>query len=306
MPQHPPSFTPSSLTLGTVQLGLPYGIANTSGLPDLDQAGQIMSCAYQLGITTFDTARSYGLAEERIGHWRDAHQAAAVNVITKIPAIEGGTPAARRELVIANVEQSRAYLRLDELPLVLMHRANDLLDEAVHDVMVELISRNQLTAFGVSLYEPDVLRALLDHHCEIAAVQVPINVADQRYSFDSLLGELKARDIHVYARSAFLQGALLMPSSCLPTHLSALRPRLEALDRLVQSTDLNRSQVLLQYVHQIDAVDSVVVGVERADQLISHFEAIKAAKLPSALMAEIEDIFSDIPRELVDPSNWPN
>src|SRR5690606_38624644 len=64
IPHKPPV---SALTLGTVQLGLDYGIANPSGKPNMVQAHRILQCALDNHITTIDTSRHYGNSEEVIG-----------------------------------------------------------------------------------------------------------------------------------------------------------------------------------------------------------------------------------------------
>ncbi len=54
----------SKLTLGIVQLGMEYGIANKSGKPDMEKALEILQTAINKGINSFDTANAYGNSEE--------------------------------------------------------------------------------------------------------------------------------------------------------------------------------------------------------------------------------------------------
>ena len=55
------------LSLGTVQLGLNYGIHNDSGKPSLETSFRILNAAMEAGINTLDTAAGYGNSEEVIG-----------------------------------------------------------------------------------------------------------------------------------------------------------------------------------------------------------------------------------------------
>ena len=48
------------LVLGTAQLGMNYGIANTSGQPDFPTIKSIIQNAWNNGIQEFDTAQAYG------------------------------------------------------------------------------------------------------------------------------------------------------------------------------------------------------------------------------------------------------
>ena len=56
--------------LGTAQLGMQYGIANFSSIPDQIQINKIISKSLSNGIRYFDTAPFYGhgLSEHRLGH----------------------------------------------------------------------------------------------------------------------------------------------------------------------------------------------------------------------------------------------
>lgn len=59
----------SKMTLGTVQLGLNYGIANTHGQPDEKKSNDMLLSAIENGITSFDTARGYGTSEDVLGNF---------------------------------------------------------------------------------------------------------------------------------------------------------------------------------------------------------------------------------------------
>ena len=70
--------------LGTAQLGMPYGIANRSGQPDLHAAEEIIKTAWDNSIREFDTAQAYGESETVLGYC--LHQLGIVeqaHIITK-------------------------------------------------------------------------------------------------------------------------------------------------------------------------------------------------------------------------------
>ena len=54
------------LVLGTVQLGMDYGINNSSGKPDQREAVSLLAAAYSKGIKYLDTAEAYGTAQQVI------------------------------------------------------------------------------------------------------------------------------------------------------------------------------------------------------------------------------------------------
>src|SRR5687768_14232655 len=75
------------IILGTVQLGLDYGINNSTGKPDSKEAFKILELAYKNGICTLDTANAYGNAEEIIGDYHKTNPKFKVN--TKFHADTG-------------------------------------------------------------------------------------------------------------------------------------------------------------------------------------------------------------------------
>src|SRR5581483_6676026 len=58
---------PSRLTLGTVQFGLDYGIANRTGRPSFAAVLDMVREAAESGVDVLDTAPSYGESEEWLG-----------------------------------------------------------------------------------------------------------------------------------------------------------------------------------------------------------------------------------------------
>ncbi len=75
----------SRMTLGTVQLGLNYGIANSEGKPDAEKAYAILDKAIDTGVKCLDTASGYGDSEKVIGSWikNRGFNRDAVSIVTK-------------------------------------------------------------------------------------------------------------------------------------------------------------------------------------------------------------------------------
>ena len=71
------------LAIGTVQFGLPYGIANQSGQVNMHDVRGILSLARSSGIDTLDTAIAYGSSEACIGQVGVKE----FKVITKLPSL---------------------------------------------------------------------------------------------------------------------------------------------------------------------------------------------------------------------------
>ena len=75
----------NKLILGTVQMGLPYGINNNLGKISLHNSIEILEYAFNNGIETLDSAESYGNAHEVIGIFHNENPDKIFKVITKLP-----------------------------------------------------------------------------------------------------------------------------------------------------------------------------------------------------------------------------
>ena len=77
------------MTLGTAQLGLKYGVANRTGKPNRETATSMVRDAIGHGVTTLDTARAYGDAEEVLGQSLTGAWRSRAEVITKLDPLAG-------------------------------------------------------------------------------------------------------------------------------------------------------------------------------------------------------------------------
>ena len=99
------------LSLGTVQLGLNYGISNTGGKPSLETAFNILDGAMKNGINTLDTAAGYGDSEEVIGKWlKTKPESEHPFIVTKIYELDHSSLNALRNSVREKMEESKKRL----------------------------------------------------------------------------------------------------------------------------------------------------------------------------------------------------
>ena len=72
------------MILGTVELGMAYGINNTQGKPSLEKSFEVLDFAWDGGIRELDTASAYGDSEKIIGMYQSARNI-QFRVDTKLP-----------------------------------------------------------------------------------------------------------------------------------------------------------------------------------------------------------------------------
>jgi len=292
----------SKFCLGTVQLGLPYGIANRTGKPGLNESRAIVQTALEGGITAFDTAPAYGDSEVVLGRLL-GEAASKIVVISKIPPLEvSGDEAALASHIRRGVVASLGNLGLSRLPILLFHRFSDVLEGGGVALKAagRLRDEGLVSAVGASVYAPDEAEACLDRPA-LEVIQAPFNLADSRLAERDFFRRATASGRTVLARSVFLQGLFLMDET--PAHLRDFAPFRERLDAVRTRAGLSWQELALRYALSFEGLASVIVGVETAAQLRDDLSIAARGSLPAALRGKIIALGS-APEAVIDPRRW--
>jgi aryl-alcohol dehydrogenase-like predicted oxidoreductase len=279
------------LALGTVQFGFNYGIANTSGQVPPEEIAAILDTARAVGIDTIDTAIAYGDSEARLG----IAGLAGFRVISKLPPLNGDVGS-----VPALVDASLQRLGRTLLDGLMLHRSADLAGSSgaeVYKLMVALKASGTVSKIGVSIYDPEELATVVGRY-PIDLVQAPFNVFDRRLAQSGWLDRLKAENVEVHTRSAFLQGLLLMSPGDRPGKFARWDEIFARWEKWIATSGLTRLEAALGFACGQDGVDRVVVGVDSNRQFIGVVGASRAS-IPHAptFLAEDEPM-------LTNPANW--
>lgn len=297
------SFSPSLITLGTAQLGLEYGLANRSGMPTATEAENILTTAHMGGITSFDTARNYGCSEERIGRWLETEKHHEIKIISKLPPINVASSTNVSVLVRKFLNASIAALRTHKIDLLLAHRGSDLLNEEVIKALEQAKIDGCIDNIGASVYDPEEAKCLI-RSTPISAIQVPVSILDTRMVNEGVLEYAYRSGVAVFARSVFLQGVVFMKSVDLPHRLKPLHKPITALQHIASDLGLPMNALALNAVRDLHGIESIVLGVERAEQLAPHIANISLPPLPKDVLDQILNVTHTIPHDIVNPLHW--
>lgn len=278
------------LGLGTAQFGMDYGVSTIAGRTSAEEVRHVLADARACGVRVVDTAPAYGESERVLG----AAGVAGFDVVTKVPA---GSDAEAAEIALF---RSLGLLGISRAYGLLAHSADDLIGdggEALYRRMRELKVRGAVEKVGASVYTGAQIDALLARY-ELDLVQVPVNVFDQRLVRDGHLAELRRHGIEVHARSAFLQGLLLMDPEKAPPYFDPWRETLRAYHSWLAARELTPVQAALGFVVGLAEVDAVICGVND-DAQFRELCAL-AAPLPAEEFAE----WAQDEPALLDPSRW--
>lgn len=322
----------SKLTLGTVQLGMDYGIANKSGKPSINEALEILEITVKNGINSFDTASLYGNSEEVLGRFFKNVETQKIAeeknsekkndqplVTTKFKIISEDDVASAKisDDISANistvtsssisdadiekqiyqwVEYSLERLKIKKIPIYLLHNAKDMIKygKIVPETLKKLKKEGLIDKAGVSVYHPEEVEEMLKYDI-YEAVQLPMNILDQRMINKGIIQKLKEKNIIVFVRSVFLQGLFFLDPVNLPPKVQIAREPLLLLRKLAEKEGMSIAQLAIAYIRDIDGVCSLVLGVETSEQIAENIRLINTPAISEKTRYEIETSFRAVP-----------
>lgn len=285
----------NKIAIGTVQFGLPYGIANQQGQVTTAEAQAIIDLAQANGINTLDTAIAYGDSERVLG----SMVLDGFDIVTKLPLVpEGCTDIAG--WVESELEASLSRLNVSKVDGLLLHSPNQLnsdIGDTLYQALLRKKSEGIVERIGVSVYSPDELYTLTEKF-QFDLVQAPFNIIDNRLRDTGLLEKLAVSNTHLHVRSVFMQGLLLMPASSRPKKFNRWSSLWSTWEQWLTETDLTPLQACIRYALSVSEIQKVVIGVDSSAQLN---EILKAAEgdcptPPPTLSCSDSD--------LLNPSHW--
>jgi len=290
------------LILGTVQLGIPYGVANCTGQPGYEKAREIIKVAWDSGIRVFDTAQGYGESEQvLVRAFRDLDILERVSVITKIdPEIDHKDYNAVREAVERSSEMFG-----HALVALMLHSEEDLKywSDGLGEVLRDCRDQGMFQYLGASVYEPSAARQALETE-GIEIVQLPASILDRRHDCAGVMSLAKKLGKKIVIRSVFLQGALLLSPNNLPERIQHARNYLEPVTKLATNINKTTRDLALGYVRGRWPECLVVFGAEQPEQVVDNVLSWKENLSPEILL-ELDVLGQkDIPLEVLRPDMW--
>ncbi|MDA7539353.1 aldo/keto reductase [Akkermansiaceae bacterium] len=296
--------TQIKLALGTVQLGMNYGVANTSGKPTLESTRQIIETALEGGITWLDTAAAYGNSEEVVGDCLaqlPADFSSDVKIVTKLPSIKNCT----MEELDCLVAQSRSNLRRDVIDGLMLHDADDL-QSAPKDVLKHFLSyagSDHVRKVGVSVYSLQQAEQAIEQF-GVQLIQVPSNLFDRTFVDVDFFERCASAGIQVFVRSLFLQGLFFLPHG--HPKISTINGAKPALDML--HAFCKRVGCSVQELCFADALRFsnayILIGAELPEQVLNSISHTRFSARTEILINLWDSERPKVTEEVIDPRMW--
>ncbi|HEY5873132.1 MAG TPA: aldo/keto reductase [Gaiellaceae bacterium] len=289
------------------------------GIPR-EEAPRIMDAAWELGITTFDTADAYGggRSETWIGEWLAGKGSAvrdAVTIETKTfnPMAVGEDRGLSGLRIRRQAETSLERLGIERIPLYMAHAPDS--DTPLEETLSsfdELVREGKVGAVGASNYTADELAAAVEVSereglARYEWVQNSFSLLD-RGDVDTVFPVCRARGLGYEVHSGFAGGWLAgryrrgesypegsrmtqRPDGYRQYESDAVFDSLEAFEREALGRSVSMAGLAIAWLLATPEVSAVVVGPTRAAQLEPVREAL-ALELSAEEHAHLEGLFS--------------
>ena len=304
----------SKLVLGGAQLGLDYGITNTSGKSSFEESSMMVKTAISNGVQYIDTARAYGESEEVIGSILSPGWAGRTQVITKLSVLPASTDKESTDAIKVSVQAdvycSCRNLDSSVLDVVMMHRASHIYDwgGVVIDQLRSFVTDGVIREIGVSVQSPEELEMALSIE-DLSFIQLPYNILDWRWDSmrEKIIQAKSARKLVIHARSILLQGVLTSDDDEHWQQANIKDPVefIAWLESYVSKSSCSDVATLcLVFVNSIDWIDGLVVGNANLKQLHDNMNAICLPLLSKKLVSEIIDTRPKVSERTLNPALW--
>lgn len=285
----------NKLILGTVQMGLDYGINNIQGKVSLEDSLKIMSHAFKKGIRFLDTAEAYGYAHEVIGIFHKNNPETQFNIITKVPKIID-------ENTVDRIYDYLKILDVESLHTLMFHAFVTYKNNPkALENMIQLKKQGTLKNIGISVYTNEELEEVIDDEA-IDVIQIPFNLLDNWSLRGHLIEKAKAKGKTIHSRSAFLQGLFFKDLKSDHKVVKALKNELALLNAIANEEKVSLSSLALNYCLDNNLIDNVLIGVDTIQQLDNNL-AVAGQKISNNALRKINNVvIQDL--KLLNPSLW--
>ena len=302
----------SRVGLGTVEIGLPYGIGLPDPPPD-DECIRLLHAALDRGITYFDTAAGYGRSEELVGKAFSGIGSSRPVIATKVklrasasgPELEGVELA---EHVRSSVRESISTLKADSLDLAQVYVEKDtFLREEIHGPLLEsiesLTAKGMVRFWGATSYGPEDARAVISRGEPLQTIQVAYSLLDRTLE-RHVLPDCRKKGLGVVLRSVFLQGVLSHRTESYPQSMEPLKQNARNAAALADQFGIGLSECALRFAAFGPAqADITLFGTFSEAELEKNMAAIEEGPLPEELVEELSPLAMD-GSELLYPHTW--
>ena len=260
----------SAFSLGTVQLGMTYGLGDDKEKPSEEKAFEILDTAMECGIDNLDTANNYGDSDLVIGRWlqkRKTEKKELPWVVTKIGPLKQGSFDILRDDILYQTEECLKNLGTDSLDCLMVHNFEDYEQnrEEVRRIFEELKEQKICTTIALSAYSRHDYGVIAESGFD--AAQIPLNVFDWGQIENGGIEKIAKSGMMIFVRSVFLQGLVFHTPEDLDPRMDFCAPYLKRYLELCKEFELEPDVLALSFVLSLPGITTAVMGCDTAKQV---------------------------------------
>ena len=330
----------SAFQLGTVQLGMKYGLGADCEKPSEETAFKMLDRAMELGVNNLDTANNYGDSQKVIGHWLAARRRSeapsscvetgscaascssscgrsfaasscagvdAPFIITKIGPLKHGSFDILRDDVLFQAEGCRRELGMETLDCLMLHDFEDYEKDAdaLRKIFEEMKKDGFYKVSGISAYSRHDYGMIAESGFDVT--QIPLNVFDWTRIDDGGIQKIADAGMKIFARSTFLQGLVFHTPEELDPRMDFCVPTVKRWNELCAEFEMEPSVLAMSFILSVPGITCAVLGCDTE----------KHVELNCAMMEKVEELsreqmnilhaaFKDTPANVLNPGTWFN
>lgn len=268
-------------------LGFGAGHIGGNDLSD-NEAGRLLNFALDNGVNLIDTARGYGLSEERIGKflsYRRDEFILSTKVGYDMPGYENWTYG----IITAGIDAALGKLRTDYIDIVHLHSCSkDILLKG--DVIDALEKAEAEGKIKVAAYSGD--NEALDYavHCgRFGSIQTSVNITDQ-IDLDDLIPKAEENSMGIIAKRPVANALWKYKKRPSGNYAEEYWLRWRKMNLHL---DMDPLELFIRFSAFVPGVDSAIIGTLSTDHLKSAIEAVEKGELPAEFITKIRRSFAE-------------
>lgn len=266
---------------------LGYGCGQIGGNDLTDkEVSYLLNSILDLGINFLDTARAYGLSEERIGRFI-SHRRDEFILSTKvgygIPGYQDWTQA----IISAGIDYALKLLRTDHIDIVHLHSCpiHVLENNGVAEALRECLEQGKILVAAYSGENESLEYAVST--AKFGSIQLSVNICDQR-AIDAIIPKAKDSGMGVIAKRAVANAPWRFTKLPRGQYVEEYWLRWKSMNI---ETDLEWNELFTRFTAFTEGVDTMIIGSKNINHIKSNLASIEKGPLPMELYSRIRNLF---------------
>lgn len=242
------------IIIGTAQFNKKYGLSKSK--LTIKQKYNYLDEIIKLNCYGIDTAYAYDKAQNNIGHWIKINKSSP-KIFTKITGLDN------LEKMKKQFYECLSQLNLNSIEGLYIHNQDGFKYKIVSELAKYLLKKNQIKKFGISIYDVDAI----PNNPVVSILQVPGNIFNQNILNSDELHKFYERGGHIYIRSIFIQGLLLMNINKIPRALNDLKKPIKEFYNIAKEMKIHPIVLCMQSIKYIYPKCKLIIGANNISQL---------------------------------------